>query len=84
MNVGGEKEIKVFPNPVTDGVFTVCAAGAEKAEVSVCNQAGAVVLAKTLTVNGGSATVEAALPAGIYFVKVVTDETSEVAKIIVK
>ena len=84
VNVGGEKEIKVFPNPVTDGVFTVCAAGAEKAEVSVCNQAGAVVLAKTLTVNGGSATVEAALPAGIYFVKVVTDETSEVAKIIVK
>lgn len=76
--------IKVFPNPVTDGVFTVCADGADKATVSIYNQAGALVYNSVLTVNGGSATVEAGLEAGIYFVKVTTDVTTAVSKLIVK
>lgn len=77
-------EVKIYPNPVTDGVFTVCAANADKADVSVYNQAGALVYEKTLNVNGGSATVEAGLASGIYFVKVATAEKTAVNKLLVK
>ena len=79
-----EAAIKVYPNPVTDGVFTVCADGAESADVGIYNQAGALVYGDVLRVSGGSATVEAALPAGIYFVKVVTPAASNVTKLIVR
>lgn len=76
--------VKVYPNPVTDGTFTVCAAGAETATVNIYNQAGALLQTNNLTVNGGSATVDTDLQAGIYFVKVTTDTTTSVQKLIVK
>lgn len=76
--------IKVYPNPVTDGTFTVCAAGAETATVSIYNQAGTLLQNTDLTVNGGSATVDTGLAAGIYFVKVTTASATSVQKLIVK
>jgi hypothetical protein len=80
-----EGSIKVYPNPVTDGTFTVCAAGVDKANVSVFNQSGSLVQQSMITVDGGSASVDAsALLPGVYFVKVATTTSSKIAKIIVK
>ena len=80
----GENAIKVFPNPVTDGRFTVSAQGMNNVTVSVYNMAGSLVFAGNYDVSGGSAVVAPALAPGMYYVKVEGAGASSVNKMIIK
>lgn len=79
----GTSSIKVYPNPVTDGVLNVCASGVENAKVDIFNQAGVLVVSKELP--GATSTIDMSdLAKGLYLVKVVTAIDSKVSKIVVK
>ncbi len=80
--VGEGSNIAVYPNPITNGTFTVSTPEAIK-NVKVYSASGAEVVSQ----NGGEGAVTvdvATLPAGIYFVKVATANNQKVEKIIVK
>lgn len=82
--VAARGELTVYPNPVQDGTLHLSLAGEEAAaEVSVYNNAGILLISRTVDVSGGHATVDvSALSAGIYFVKVSTGDTTAVKKLI--
>ena len=74
--------VKVYPNPVTDGVFSVSSSKCLK-EVSVYTIAGAMV--ESVDCEGNNVTVNATdLDKGVYFVKVETETGVYTSKIIVK
>jgi hypothetical protein len=73
--------LKVYPNPVTKGVFTV--ETAQKANISVYSYNGSLMLNKKAT--AGKTQIDATgLTPGIYIVKATTDNGVKAAKIIVK
>ena len=78
----GEKQVIVYPNPVTDGTFAVKST-TEIENVEIYNTAGM----KVLSVFGGN-NIErvnvSMLANGIYFVKTTTTQGSIVSKIVIK
>jgi len=73
---------RIYPNPVTDHSFTVAAAAPVR-HVKVYNLAGAEVA----VADGSASTLNVeipALPAGVYIVKVETDNGNMSSKLIVK
>ena len=80
--VGEGSGVKVYPNPVTDGVFTVTSSK-ELKSVEVYSIAGVAVA--SVECEGNAVTVNAAgLAKGVYFVKVETEAGSSSSKLIVK
>jgi hypothetical protein len=80
--VGEGSGVKVYPNPVTDGVFTVTSSK-ELKSVEVYSIAGVAVA--SVACEGNAVTVNAAgLAKGVYFVKVETEAGSSSSKLIVK
>lgn len=77
----------VFPNPVTDIanlVFTANKKG--KAEITVTNQLGAVVLRQIVAATEGKNTRSLdvnKLSNGLYIIRVITEDKTEVVKIII-
>lgn len=77
--VEAEEVASIYPNPSEDGNFTVEAEGL--AEVEVLDFSGKLVY--TASVNGGEQ-VNANLKSGVYAVKVSTNGTTNVSKLIVR
>ncbi|MEG0012147.1 MAG: phosphodiester glycosidase family protein [Muribaculaceae bacterium] len=76
--------IKVYPNPVVDGTLNISTV-ADKADVNIYTLSGTLVHKATVTVNGGSTSIDVtALSPGIYFVKVDTATDNKIQKIIIK
>ena len=78
----GEKQVIVYPIPVTDGTFAVIST-TEIENVEIYNAAGM----KILSVFGGNNTERvnvSMLANGIYFVKTTTAQGSIVSKIVIK
>lgn len=78
--------VKMYPNPVSDGILNLVVSGdVTAATVSVYNNAGALLLGKTVEFTSGRASLGvASLGKGIYYVKVVTGDNVSVGKIIVR
>lgn len=75
--------MRVYPNPVADGVMHVAADG--EGVVSIFNGAGAMVASQAVDCTAGDATVNvASLQPGVYFVRFVGDESVAVQKVIIK
>lgn len=80
-------DLTVFPNPVTDIanlVFTANKKG--KAEITVTNQLGAVVLRQIVAATEGKNTRSLdvnKLSNGLYIIRVITEDKTEVVKIII-
>ena len=80
--VDNEASTTVYPNPVTDGMFTVTSP-ATISRVTVYTMSGVTVLSKPC--GGTTATVDAGtLAAGIYIVAVETENGVENAKLVIK
>ena len=80
--VGEGSGVKVYPNPVTDGVFTVTSSK-ELKSVEVYSIAGVAVA--SVECEGNAVTVNAAgLAKGVYFVKVETEAGVSTSKLVVK
>jgi hypothetical protein len=81
VRIGGEASLSVFPNPVKDVLTIVNPKGALIREVAVYNTSG-VVLSKLAPMSTGSVQVQAGgWAAGVYLVKVFTDEGSQIIKV---
>ena len=77
--------LRLYPNPVADGVLYVAAADAGVAKVEVFNNSGALLLSQTSNFADGAASVNvASLQAGVYFLRVVSANGVKVGKFIVK
>ena len=75
--------MRLYPNPVADGVLNIAAEGV--GTLSVYNNAGALVLSQPLDCSAGVATANvASLQAGIYYARFVTANGASVQKFIVK
>ena len=75
--------MRIYPNPVADGVMHVAADG--EGVVSIFNGAGAMVASQVVDCTAGDATVNvASLQPGVYFVRFVGDESVAVQKVIIK
>lgn len=75
--------MRVYPNPVADGVMHVAAEGA--GVVSVFNAAGAMVASQAVDCTAGDAAVNvSSLQPGVYFVRFAGEEGVAVQKVIVK
>lgn len=75
--------MRIYPNPVADGVMHVAADG--EGVVSIFNGAGAMVASQAVDCTAGDATVNvASLQPGVYFVRFVGDESVAVQKVIIK
>lgn len=75
--------MRIYPNPVADGVMHVAAAG--EGVVSIFNGAGAMVASQAVDCTAGDATVNvASLQPGVYFVRFVGAEGVAVQKVIIK
>ncbi|MBQ7041966.1 MAG: T9SS type A sorting domain-containing protein, partial [Muribaculaceae bacterium] len=77
-----EPQVVIYPNPVTDGTFTV-KANEDIREVEIYNTAGM----RVLFVGGNNNTEKvnvSMLPNGIYFVKTTTNQGSKISKIVIK
>ena len=82
MPAGAGADVKVYPNPVTDGVFTAVSSDVVDA-VSIYASTGM----KVADVAGGSEILSvnvSHLPAGIYFAKVITASVEKTLKLIIK
>ena len=80
--VGEGSGVKVYPNPVTDGVFTVTSSK-ELKSVEVYSIAGVAVA--SVECEDNAVTVNAAdLAKGVYFVKVETEAGVSTSKLVVK
>ena len=80
--VGEGSGVKVYPNPTTDGVFTVTSSKELKC-VDVYSIAGVAVA--SIECEGNAVTVNAAgLAKGVYFVKVETEVGVSTSKLVVK
>ena len=80
--VGEGSGVKVYPNPTTDGVFTVTSSKELKC-VDVYSIAGVAVA--SVECEGNAVTVNAAgLAKGVYFVKVETEVGVSTSKLVVK
>lgn len=82
--VAVSSSIKVYPNPVIDGRFTVSAVGVDAVNVAIFNMSGSMIYNRDIEINGGSAVVEPKLTGGMYLVKVTENGNSQVCKMIVK
>ena len=82
MPAGAGSSVKVYPNPVTDGVFTV-ASGREIQQISVYTMSGLNVVRQEC---GGKSEVmvSTSLAEGIYVVTIETKQGTEYAKLVVK
>lgn len=77
--------LRLYPNPVVDGVLRVEATGAGVAKVEIFNNAGAMLHTQTTDFAAGAATVSvASLQPGIYFLRVAGEDGVKVGKFIVK
>ena len=75
--------MRLYPNPVADGVLNIAAEGV--GTLSVYNNAGALVLSQPLDCSAGVAAANvASLQAGIYYARFVTANGASVQKFIVK
>lgn len=75
--------MRLYPNPVVDGVLNIAAEGV--GTLSVYNNAGALVLSQPLDCSAGVAAANvASLQAGIYYARFVTANGASVQKFIVK
>ena len=80
--IGEGSGVKIYPNPVAGGSFTVTSSQLIN-KVDVYSVSGAIVVSKEC--NDNSVTVDVtALPAGIYMVNVETDAGAVTSKLIVK
>ncbi|MBR5551261.1 MAG: phosphodiester glycosidase family protein [Muribaculaceae bacterium] len=80
--VGEGSGVKIYPNPTTDGVFTVTSSKELKC-VDVYSIAGVAVA--SVECEGNAVTVNAAgLAKGVYFVKVETEVGVSTSKLVVK
>ena len=75
--------MRLYPNPVADGMLNIAAEGV--GTLSVYNNAGALVLSQPLDCSAGVAAANvASLQAGIYYARFVTANGASVQKFIVK
>ena len=75
--------MRLYPNPVADGVMHIDADG--KGSLDIYNNAGALVLSQYVDCTAGTATVSvASLQAGIYYARLVTADGVLTQKFIVK
>ena len=75
--------LKVYPNPVTDGIVNVVIPEGAVGVLSIYNMAGGKVLERVA--SEGTQTINVSnLQAGIYLVEVNTDNGKQVSRIIVK
>ena len=82
VTIGEGSGVKLYPNPVSDGVFTVSSSKVIK-NVEVYSTAGALV--ESVKSDANNVTISASnLAKGIYFVKVETEAGASTTKLIVK
>lgn len=81
---GDKSRIKVFPNPVTDGVFMISIPGEGCVNVAIYNTTGSLLFNKTLESKGENLTVNSGLSSGIYYVKATWNGTESINTIIIK
>ena len=82
ITIGEGSGVKIYPNPVEGGSFTVTSSQTIN-KVDVYSVAGAIVASKEC--NDNNVTIDASnLADGVYFVKVETEKGTETSKIIVK
>ena len=82
VTIGEGSGVKVYPNPVSDGIFTVSSSKVIK-NVDVYSTAG--VLVESVKCDANNVTLSASkLAKGIYFVKVETEAGASNSKLIVK
>ena len=78
-DVEAEAVASIYPNPSVNGNFTVNAQG--EADVVVYDFSGKVVFSATVN---GQEEVKANLKAGVYAVKVSSDNSTNVSKLVVR
>lgn len=85
-DIAAKNGLSIFPNP-TKGTLTLYSPGSSKhAEVSIISPLGQVVFAGKLTFDAdGSHNIDISiLPKGLYFIRVSTDSSAEVVKVILE
>ena len=78
VDAGGETGVSLYPNPVGNYVNVACAPDDHIRQVGVYDMRGALVL----SYQGGTQFYCGGLPAGIYVVRVATDKTAKVLKMV--
>ena len=82
VTIGEGSGVKIYPNPVTNGVFTVSSSKAIEA-VDVYSISGATVV--SVKCEGNNVTIDATgFAKGVYLVKVETEAGTSTSKLIVK
>lgn len=80
ISVKSDVEVRVWPNPVENGNFSISLS--EDAKVSIVSCQGVCVFDKNL--EKGENSINASFPAGVYMLSVKTENCSVVKKLIVK
>lgn len=80
ISVKSDVEVRVWPNPVENGNFSISLS--EDAKVSIVSCQGVCVFDKNL--EKGEISINASFPAGVYMLSVKTENSSVVEKLIVK
>ena len=76
--------VKIYPNPVADGIMRVLCSGEGTAEVSVYDLSGLVVLQKTVNAESPATVDVSGLTKGFYLVKVTGKKFNEINTILIK
>jgi len=75
--------VNIYPNPSTDGYFTVKLANSSESQIQLFDIAGKLVISQLQTSNQATINVSD-FKAGIYFVRVTQDQIVSTQKVIVK
>ena len=67
-----------------NGAVMVCAAGIDEVAVDIYSIAGACIASRRIAIAGGTAAVDAQLPAGVYIVKAQGGGETTAAKLVVR
>lgn len=74
----------VYPNPVTDGILTICST-ADNVEMAIYSLEGRLVKFATVKTSGGATNIDLSdLPAGVYLLKGVVNDSITTSKLIVR
>jgi monomeric isocitrate dehydrogenase len=72
----------IYPNPVKNKTFEISLKTVNKATLSIFNLQGQPLYSSAI--EGGHATIEANLPAGVYIVSVVSEGNTQTQKLMVE
>lgn len=82
--ISKKSDIKIYPNPIKDGIMNIVANG-DEANVAIFDTTGKFINSSKVALNGNVGTMNVSnLEAGLYFVKIGTAESKTVEKIIIK